>query len=150
MTRIEGMRVSWNSPKNRGGFVITIEKMSTSADDLEEIRKLLARYCFTIDARDADAWADLFTEDGVFHYKLGEPLVGREALRQFVSRVPDDRHHLTMNEIIEVDGDRATVRAYALVTKETPPIISAVGDYEDTLSRTAGGWRFLRRTYSPH
>jgi uncharacterized protein (TIGR02246 family) len=122
----------------------------SAAEQLEEIRKLLARYCFAIDARDADAWADLFTEDGVFHYKLGEPIQGREALRQFVSAIPDDRHHLTMNEIIEMDGDIATVRAYALVTRGSPPIISAVGDYEDTLSNTAEGWRFLRRVYSPH
>jgi SnoaL-like domain len=55
-----------------------------------------------------------------------------------------------MNEIIEVDADNATVRAYALVTKESPPVISAVGDYEDTLHRTSGGWRFQRRVYSPH
>ncbi len=127
--------------------------MPTSAEDLEEIRKLLAQYCYTIDSRDADAWANLFTEDGVFHYALGEPIIGREALRQFVSQVPDDRHHLTMNEIIEVDADDAddaTVRAYALVTKESPPVISAVGDYEDTLRRTADGWKFAQRVYSPH
>jgi uncharacterized protein (TIGR02246 family) len=124
--------------------------MPSPAEDLEEIRTLLARYCFAIDSLDADAWADLFTEDGVFHYALGEPLVGREALRQFVSMVPGDRHHLTMNELIEVDGDNATVRAYALVTKESPPVISAVGEYEDMLRRTADGWRFARRVYTPH
>jgi ketosteroid isomerase-like protein len=120
------------------------------ADDIQEIRTLLARYCFAIDARDAAAWADLFTEDGVFHYALGDPLVGRDALRQFVPTIPGDRHHLTMNEIIEVDGDSAKVRSYALVTKESPPVISAVGDYEDTLRRTSEGWRFARRVYTPH
>jgi len=124
--------------------------MPDHADDLEEIRHLLARYCFAIDARDAETWAGLFTDDGVFHYALGDPLTGREELRSFVSMVPDDRHHLTMNEIIEIDGDTATVKAYALVTKETPPVISAVGDYDDTLTRTAEGWRFARRVYSPH
>jgi ketosteroid isomerase-like protein len=124
--------------------------VSALTEDIEEIRKLLARYCFAIDSLNADGWADLFTEDGVFHYTLGEPLIGRDALRQFVSMVPGDRHHLTMNEIIEVDGDGATVRSYALVTKESPPVISAVGDYEDTLLRTPDGWRFARRVYRPH
>jgi uncharacterized protein (TIGR02246 family) len=124
--------------------------MSTPAEDLEEIRKLLARYCFAIDARDGDTWADLFTDDGIFHYALGEPLVGRSALREFMTMVPGDRHHLTMNEIIEIEGDAATVRAYALVTRATPPVISAVGDYHDSLVRTADGWRFAKRTYSPH
>ena len=55
-----------------------------------------------------------------------------------------------MNEIIEVDGDSAKVRSYALVTKESPPVISAVGNYEDTLRRTSEGWRFARRVYTPH
>ena len=81
---------------------------------------------------------------------MGDPLVGRDALRRFVSTIPGDRHHLTMNEIIEVDGDNATARAYAVVTKESPPVISAVGDYADTLRRTADGWRFSHRVYSPH
>jgi uncharacterized protein (TIGR02246 family) len=124
--------------------------MSILAEDIEGIRKLLAQYCFAIDSLNADAWADLFTEDGVFHYALGDPLVGRDALRQFVSMVPADRHHLTMNEVIEVDGDQATAQSYALVTKESPPVISAVGDYEDTLRRTPDGWRFAHRIYRPH
>lgn len=118
--------------------------------DIEDIRRLLASYCFAIDARDADTWANLFTEDGIFHYALGEPISGRAALRAFIAVVPDDRHHLTMNEIIDVDGDTATVKAYALVTRESPPIISAVGEYEDSLSRTSEGWRFARRVDSPH
>jgi hypothetical protein len=64
--------------------------------------------------------------------------------------IPGDRHHLTMIEIIEVDADSTTVRAYALVTRESPPMISAVGDYEDILRRTADGWRFQHRVHSPH
>ena len=67
-----------------------------------------------------------------------------------MSLIPHDRHHLTMNEIIEVQGDTATVRAYALVTKESPPVISAVGDYDDALTRSSDGWRFASRIYRPH
>jgi len=124
--------------------------MSALAEDLEEIRKLLARYCFAVDERDADGWADLFTEDGVFNGILGEPLVGREALRQITSRVPEGVHHLTMNEVIEVQGDSATARAYVLVTTGSPPIIAGGGTYKDTLSRTADGWRFSHRIFRPH
>jgi uncharacterized protein (TIGR02246 family) len=137
-------------PSLKRGASIILHDVTALFDDLEEIRNLLARYCFAIDTRDADAWADLFTEDGVFHYSVGEPISGKGALRNFISLVPDDRHHLTMNEIIEIDGDTATVRAYALVTKESPPVISAVGDYKDTISRTSDGWRFSSRIYSPH
>jgi len=122
--------------------------VASADNDYEQIRALLARYCFAIDSRDGVAWAALFTEDGVFDFKLGEPIQGPEALRDFIASVPDDRCHLTANEIIEIDGDRATVRAYALVTKESPPVISTVGVYEDVLSRTPQGWRFSRRTFT--
>jgi uncharacterized protein (TIGR02246 family) len=124
--------------------------VSTAADDLEEIRKLLARYCFAIDAKDAAAFSELFTEDGVFDFTLAPPVQGREALRQFVAGIPDDRHHVTANEIIELDGDRATVRAYALVTKESPPVLSTMGEYRDELRRTEEGWLFAHRTFTPH
>jgi uncharacterized protein (TIGR02246 family) len=128
----------------------TVGLVPTRAEDLEEIRKLLARYCFAIDEKDAVGFAELFTEDGVFDFKLGPPVQGREALRQFVSGIPDDRHHVTANEIIELDGDRATVRAYALVTKESPPVISTMGDYKDVLRRTPSGWRFAHRIFTSH
>ena len=100
----------------------TVASMSTPAEDLEEIRKLLARYCFAIDIKDAVGFSELFTDDGVFDFTLGPPVQGRDALQQFVKGIPDDRHHVTTNEIIELDGDRATVRAYAVVTKESPPV----------------------------
>ena len=122
--------------------------MAPTDSDYEEIRALLARYCFAIDSRDGVAWAALFTEDGVFDFKMGEPVRGHEALRGFIASVPSDRCHLTANEIIEINGDRATVRAYALVTKESPPVISTVGAYEDQLVRTPEGWRFARRTFT--
>ena len=128
----------------------TVARVSTPAEDLEEIRKLLARYCFAIDAKDAAGFSALFTEDGVFDFKLGPTVQGREALHEFVQGVPDDRHHVTTNEIIELDGDRATVRAYALVTKESPPVLSAMGEYEDVLRRTPEGWRFAHRTFTRH
>jgi uncharacterized protein (TIGR02246 family) len=132
-----------------GAGTVVYDAPMPSCEDLEAIRKLLARYCFAIDARDAEAWAGLFTEEGVFHYTPGDPIIGRAALRQFVSMIPDDRHHLTMNEVIDIDGDSATVRAYTLVTRGTPPIISAVGTYHDSLTRTADGWRFSLRLYTP-
>jgi uncharacterized protein (TIGR02246 family) len=117
-------------------------------DDVEDIRKLLAEYCFAIDTGDADRWANLFAEDGVFDSNALEPLIGRAALRDFVvSVVPPGRRHFTANEIISVDGDAATVRAYAVVTMDSPPTLSSVGTYDDELVRTEDGWRFRRRYF---
>ncbi|WP_280232929.1 nuclear transport factor 2 family protein [Nocardia cyriacigeorgica] len=37
---------------------------------------------------DADAWADAFATDGVFHDPVGEPpIVGRPAIREFIASV---------------------------------------------------------------
>ncbi|NEW53428.1 nuclear transport factor 2 family protein [Nocardia cyriacigeorgica] len=37
---------------------------------------------------DADAWADAFAVDGVFHDPIGEPpIVGRPAIREFIASV---------------------------------------------------------------
>jgi uncharacterized protein (TIGR02246 family) len=124
--------------------------MTTATEDLEEIRTLLARYCFAIDAKKADVFAELFTEDGIFDIKVAPAIKGREALRQFVPSIPDGTRHMTMNEIIELDDDQATVRAYVLVMKESPREIGTVGEYEDILSRTPDGWRFARRTFTSH
>lgn len=44
----------------------TLDFMTTLTNDIEEIRTLLAEYCFAIDSRDAERWAHLFTEDGIF------------------------------------------------------------------------------------
>ncbi|UCM87594.1 nuclear transport factor 2 family protein [Streptomyces marincola] len=39
----------------------------------------------SIDA-DPDAWADTWTEDGIFHDPVGDPpVVGREAIRKFIA-----------------------------------------------------------------
>jgi ketosteroid isomerase-like protein len=122
--------------------------MTTPTDDIEEIRKLLAEYCFAIDSRDAERWAHLFTEGGIFSSNTLEPLAGRAALQDFVETVvPADRRHMTTNEIISVEGNTATVRAYAMVTRDSPPVLSSVGTYQDTLMRTVDGWKFSQRHF---
>jgi len=119
-------------------------------EDYGEIRTLLAKYCFAIDERDAVTWAELFTEDGVFDRGLGDPVRGRDSLREFVEILPSDLRHLTVNEIIEVVGDRATVRAYLLVLRGRPPVIRFVGESSDIFTRTADGWRFSQRLLIRH
>jgi len=37
------------------------------ADELEAIRQLKARYCRVLDAKDADGWRSVFSDDVVAH-----------------------------------------------------------------------------------
>jgi hypothetical protein len=55
------------------------------------------------------------------------------------------------NEIIELDGDRATAWSkwtYMARNAETRPFPVMVGTYEDVLVREKGEWKFLRRVVS--
>ena len=119
--------------------------------DHEQIRTLLARYNFAFDAGDASAWAACFTADGAFESTgvESEPVrVEGPDLRAFAERqqaINQGRgRHWTNNEIIEVDGDHATMRCYLLAVT-TDRRIAAVGTYRDELRKVDGDWLFTLR-----
>ena len=110
-------------------------------DDHAEIRNLLARYCLYLDLDEFDAWADLFTPDGVFQV-LGREFAGREGLRTMAAAAGSGLH-LGGPPVIEVDGDRArTTRNLLFHDRKQGETRYAV--YEDELVRTADGWRIQR------
>ena len=88
-------------------------------EDRAEVQDVLARYCFFVDEGEADAWADLWTPDGVFAGVSPQPIVGREALKSVppTSLAGGCRHALA-NLIIEYgdSDDDIVVRCYNLVT----------------------------------
>jgi len=119
----------------------------------DEIRELLARYNHCVDSRDADGWIALFTADATMDLG-GRSLEGPEQLRAFVAALGPAGsgvlRHYAVNEVIEVDGDRATVRCSLLAVGRTDdgPRLTT-GRYEDELRREAGTWRFSRRRFVP-
>jgi uncharacterized protein (TIGR02246 family) len=128
--------------------------MSTSLDDEKSIRDLLAAYCFCADRADADAFVELFTEDGVWDRGRWGRLEGRKALHDYMSAAsakaagkPTTRH-LSANELVSVTRDTATARSYVLVmdVAPTPPLALVVGTYEDEFERVGGRWRFKSRS----
>src|SRR5262245_37610120 len=116
----------------------------TITEDRDEIIQLLYRYNHTFDRGDAEAWADTFTEDGVFD-AMGRVVTGRDALLEFAGRVSGLRHVL-VNPLVDVTGDTAHVRAYLVMIVNGA--ITSVGVYEDDLVRTAAGWRFTKRVFT--
>ena len=58
------------------------------------ITEQLGRYCLTFDSHDADGWAAIFTDDGVFEVRLPpnpDPIFqarGAEQLRAFAANAP--------------------------------------------------------------
>jgi uncharacterized protein (TIGR02246 family) len=123
--------------------------------DRTQVRELTARYNRAFDDGDPEAFAATFTEDGVMEIDGGPTTTGRAALAEMVRRTPYGIVHVTVDAIVEVDGDRAvqdvTLLVVARPSADTPPEkrksrLQRTGRYHDLLVRTADGWRFERRT----
>ena len=118
----------------------------------DAIRTTLARYCQLCDDGRFDEFAELFTDDAVFHV-LGTDHVGRAAIAAFMTAAqpPEARgRHVTSNSVIAVDGARATaVTDYLFVARADHGFaITNVGRYHDQLAldpADADRWRFTRR-----
>ena len=135
----------------------TIEYRLRVLEDLEEIRKLKARYAAACDDNyNADAIAALFTEDAVWDGGALGTADGRTAIHKFFSRATEFfpfAIHNVMNPIIDVDGDRATAQWYLL-----QPATMAKGNqavwlaavYHDEYVRLDGRWMINRLKVTSH
>jgi ketosteroid isomerase-like protein len=126
--------------------------MSETLEDDKAIRDLISRYCFLIDRdRDADAFAAMFTEDGVWESaSLGRRIAGRKQLREFIEGVYGSDavyRHLIANALISIDGDRATAHSYVHVSNLATgiPVCFMVAFYDDELVKQHGEWLFKAR-----
>jgi uncharacterized protein (TIGR02246 family) len=119
--------------------------------DKDEIRELLARYCFHLDAEDLPAMATLFTTDGVWETDFGIG-IGRDGIvthaRSLVTGPRPRRVHLTTNIVITLEGETATAISNWALVQNTPsgPIVGSGGAYRDQLAKVEGRWYFKHRT----
>lgn len=118
--------------------------------DKDEIRELLARYCFALDDGRYEEMALLFTPDGVWEtaFGTGRGRAGIVAQAKSITTDPRPRRiHLTTNIVVDVDGDSATARSNWMMFQNTPqgPAISSGGAYEDHLVKVDGTWFFRHR-----
>lgn len=112
---------------------------------------------------DFATYASTFAEDGVLDWARGTA-VGRDAIREeaevlwqlfsgleageAATTAPVRRHHIA-NQVLDIDGDTATGRAYwyefDLEPTARQPYVIAYGHYEDELRKVDGKWLFTRR-----
>ena len=129
---------------------------------IEEIKQLKAQYFWTVDGKDWEGVAQLFTDDAVFdmtaemalYAARGTPtpqqtvVVGGPAIAAFIEaavRDPITVHHGSMPVIDIVDSDHATGRwllfdFLAFGDRE----VRAYGWYEEEYRRVDGRWRISR------
>jgi len=131
----------------------SLEERVRKLEDRNEIIELTVRYNKAVDDQEPEAHAATYTDDGEF--VRGDSVdKGREQIANVIRRMSYGIVHMTLNQIIEIDGDHATQFCYALLgerSRDKKPGSSrwlTTGRYEDTLVRTAEGWRFKRRIWT--
>ena len=134
----------------------SLEERIARLEARNEIRALVARYCFTVDARDIEGIGACFTEDGAMRSLDGVmDASGRDAvISQFHGRfaVLGPSNHFTHDHLIEFDSgdpDRATgiVNSHAEVVRNGEALLASLR-YHDEYRREDGRWRFQLRLLS--
>lgn len=138
------------------GWIFAQQKTSKklTAEDYVEIQHLYQSYQRGVDGGPQDSsW--VFTPDGEF-VNGGRTVSGEKQLKEFYANVNKTHsakvRHLLSNIVINPSPDGASGSAY-LFTVDVPDsgksaMIVYYGVYDDTLVKTAAGWRIKRRVYS--
>lgn len=126
--------------------------MPLSVEDVVEIERLVSRYNFAFDRRDAEGFAHCFTADGGFFLGDDEQTRGHDGLAAYVAAttVSGQLRHVTTSVLAEGDGRSATSQAYCTVFVSNPGggyRVIAQGIYRDELTKNADGWRFCKRRF---
>jgi 3-phenylpropionate/cinnamic acid dioxygenase small subunit len=119
------------------------------ADELA-IRRTLAACCQHLDDGDFAAVARQFTPDGSITFGDRGGASGRTEIEAwYAERNPPERRgrHLTVNTIIDLEGDRATAWSdfafLGFVEGELRPLFA--GRYHDDFVRAEGRWLMAKR-----
>ncbi len=119
-----------------------------TAEDYSEILQMYSRYPLVLDSGDAEGYADLFTADGSFSSSTGGSWVGRARLVEFVKgRAATTVRHAPLPPVITptAEGAKGVVMNMFIDVAKTPPVMTNVTQYTDTLVKTPQGWRFKTR-----
>lgn len=127
-------------------------------EDRLELLELEGRYARTFDSRDGEAWAALFTDDGVYQARGAAPgsparPTGRAQLAAYCSNAPYDGLHLMHMPQLTIDGDDALARVHlefrgtfhAVDADGQHPTVSMSGYYDVRYRRVDGEWRIAHR-----
>ena len=131
-------------------------------EDRLRIAEQLAQYAYRWDGKDAEGFAELFTEDGVLDRRrdgdvvqgarvTGRPSILAYAKTSHTGRLADrqTRHHFSGLVFLELSTTHAGTENMALITHQpfgqAAAHISGSGIYRNTWRKTAVGWRIAER-----
>jgi hypothetical protein len=120
--------------------------------------RVIVEFIHRLDLGEPGSVAELFTEDGVWHWPHGDRRIeGREALGAYFAGRPVDRlsRRLMTNLLVTVET-ATTARAVLYLTTYrvdgytggmiAPRLPANVGHYEDTFRKVDGHWLLATRT----
>lgn len=121
-----------------------------TTQDYMEIHELYARYNHAMDLGigAGQGVADTFTEDGV----LNKTAVGRQAIAELSRRAGGGpRRHITTSLVLTPAADGVKGQAYYFLVDASSREFNLIqgGQYDDTIVKTARGWRFKTRQTIP-
>ena len=129
--------------------------------DRQAIADLVHTYAKHVRDGTAAQCGGLFTGDGIFEVRERNPhdpasdrrlfrIDGEAAIEAFIGENTAGATRicpLIHNLLIALDGDSASASC-VMEGRTVPPGDDFLGEYDDALRRTPGGWRFARRTYT--
>lgn len=126
----------------------SLEMRMRTLEDIEQIRKLKAKYWRCVDRKLWDELADCFTEDATADYGPDSVLESRKAIMQFFrdalgmsTMITAHGGHNAEIEIVDVNTARATWALNDIVIIQPNTRMEGWGYYEDVYSKQNGQWR---------
>ena len=140
--------------------------MSLTGDDHEtlqwlrdraEIGDLIRKYSYGTDDRDFDLLKSIFADEFLCDYGPLGTFDSWEAFQAFAQATLwafPMTQHVTVNEWIQIDGDRATVTFYGRNALQMPKpdgvkLVRTGARYHQELARTADGWKVTKHVCIP-
>ena len=122
-------------------------------NDKQEITELLARYADGVNSHDIEAWAAVWSEDGVYNLNGELTIKGRDGIVELYAKSMasvEAMFQLVHNGTVEVDGDSAKGRWYVTEYRimDENKSVFVIGFYQDRYARTADGWKFAERNFN--
>lgn len=127
---------------------------ATTLADHIAIKELSSYFDNTIDEGDIDRHMTLWHDDMQFISPFGD-FDNKDDYRAWVTEFHNSTQayggtrHLVVNNVISIEGDRATQTCYQIILSQTSndgaPAVLASTRMEDELIKTENGWRFTKR-----
>jgi 3-phenylpropionate/cinnamic acid dioxygenase small subunit len=135
--------------EQHGGSIGPLEPADT-ADEIEALKRLKARYCRLLDAKDWARWREMFTDDFVSDTSAsgGKLIAGADAFVAFVRANLGALHKTTVHQIhapeLELTSATAARGIWALndvVRLARGFTFHGYGHYHETYEKAGGQWR---------